>query len=133
MSEPAKSELAKAEVTPELMCIYVCVCFLHIYLFFFFAYLCVYFSSQTLRDARQDLKDARREGRLGEELSDQAKESSGRLQVCRRRRRRRLCCWCYLPQRSTAVAHVYHHAQVPPYSLPTYVYHSAAHSAVLQQ
>lgn len=36
---------------------------------------------QTLKDAGQELRDARRDGRLGEELSEQAKESSGRLQV----------------------------------------------------
>lgn len=36
---------------------------------------------QSLRDARQELRDARRDGRLGEELSEQAKERSGRVQV----------------------------------------------------
>ncbi|CAM9935422.1 unnamed protein product [Ectocarpus sp. 13 AM-2016] len=35
---------------------------------------------ETLRDARRDLRNARRDGTLGAQLSDQAKESSSRLQ-----------------------------------------------------
>lgn len=34
---------------------------------------------QTLRDTQRELRDAQREGRLREELSDQAKESRGKL------------------------------------------------------